>query len=144
MSEKLKDKTLGFFLTEKMSLTKWDKAGILSREIAPYNILAKRFKKINLFTYDGKEELPYQKYLAPNIEIVYKKWRMKARDYRWLMPFLHWKKIRGGDFFKTNQLLRPRAGIYTKIEFDWLELGNKIYSPSYISFQVSRHGTSHL
>ena len=39
-------------------------------------------------------------------------------------------------FVKTNQLLRPRAGIYTKIEFDWLELGNKIYSPSYISFQT--------
>ncbi|OGG12705.1 hypothetical protein A2875_01650 [Candidatus Gottesmanbacteria bacterium RIFCSPHIGHO2_01_FULL_46_14] len=39
-------------------------------------------------------------------------------------------------FVKTNKLLRPRAGIYTKIEFDWLELGNKIYYPSYISFQT--------
>ena len=45
MTEKLNDKALGFFLTEKMSLKNWDKAGILSREIAPYNILAKYFQK---------------------------------------------------------------------------------------------------
>ena len=39
---------------------------------------------------------------------------MKARDYRWLMPFLHWKKIRGCDFFKTNQL-KSRAALIGKI-----------------------------
>ncbi|MDP1743686.1 MAG: hypothetical protein Q8L51_02750 [Candidatus Amesbacteria bacterium] len=39
-------------------------------------------------------------------------------------------------FVKTNKLLRPRSGIYTKPKFDRLELANKIYSPSYISFQT--------
>ncbi|MBI5358035.1 hypothetical protein HZB69_00170 [Candidatus Amesbacteria bacterium] len=39
-------------------------------------------------------------------------------------------------FVKTNKLLRPRAGIYTKPNFNWQELANKIYSPSYISFQT--------
>lgn len=111
---KLNDKILGFFLTEKMSLAKWERAGILSREIAPYNLLAKHFKKIYLFTYDGKEELAYQKYLAPNIEIAYKRWRMRARDYRWLLPFLNWRKIRACDFWKTNQL-KARAALMAKI-----------------------------
>ncbi len=111
---KLNDKTLGFFLTEKMSLKNWERAGILSREIAPYNILAKYFKKIYLFTYDGQEELAYQKYLAPNIEIVYKRWRMRARDYRWLLTFLNWRKIRSCDLFKTNQL-KSRAALIAKM-----------------------------
>lgn len=105
---------MGFFLTEKMSLKNWDKAGILTREIAPYNILAQYFKKIYLFTYDGREELHYAKYLAPNIEIVYKKWRMRARDYRWLLPFLNWKKVRECNFWKTNQL-KARAALVAKI-----------------------------
>ncbi|NMC51678.1 glycosyltransferase family 4 protein [Candidatus Kuenenbacteria bacterium] len=113
-SAKLKEKILGFFLTEKMSLKNWDKAGILTREIAPYNILAQYFKKIYLFTYDGREELHYAKYLAPNIEIVYKKWRMRARDYRWLLPFLNWKKVRECNFWKTNQL-KARAALVAKI-----------------------------
>lgn len=101
-------------MTEKMSLAKWDKAGILSREIAPYNLLAKHFKKIYLFTYDGPEELIYQKYLQPNIEIVYKRWRMRAKDYRWLLPFLNWEKIRACDFWKTNQI-KARAALIAKI-----------------------------
>ncbi len=110
----LNNKTLGFFLTEKMSLAKWERAGILSREIAPYNILAKYFQKIYLFTYDDREELDYQKYLAPNIEIIYKRWRMRAKEYRWLLPFLNWKKIRACDFWKTNQL-KARAALIAKI-----------------------------
>jgi glycosyltransferase involved in cell wall biosynthesis len=110
----LNQKILGFFLTEKMSLKNWERAGILKREIAPYNLLADYFKKIYLFTYDGKEELEYKKYLAPNIEIVYKRWRMRAKDYRWLLSFLNWRKIRECDFFKTNQL-KCRAALIAKI-----------------------------
>ncbi len=111
---RLNNKILGFFLTEKMSLKNWDRAGILSREIAPYNLLAQSFKKIYLFTYEGKEELAYQKYLAPNVEIVYKRWRMRAKEYRWLLPFLNWRKIRACDFFKTNQL-KARAALIAKL-----------------------------
>lgn len=39
-------------------------------------------------------------------------------------------------YVKTNKLLRPRPGVYTKMEFDFMELANKIYAPSYISFQT--------
>jgi len=37
---------------------------------------------------------------------------------------------------KTKKLLKPRRGIYTKINFNFLELANKIYTPSYISLET--------
>lgn len=39
-------------------------------------------------------------------------------------------------FVKTRKLLRLRNGVFTKPEFDWFELANKVYFPSYISFQT--------
>lgn len=36
-------------------------------------------------------------------------------------------------YVKKGEILNPRKGIYTKINFDVLELACKIYSPSYIS-----------
>ena len=36
----------------------------------------------------------------------------------------------------TSKLVRLRPGIYAKPEFNALELGNKIYAPSYISFET--------
>lgn len=35
-----------------------------------------------------------------------------------------------------NKILRLRKGIYAKTNFDPLELGNKIYTPSYISLET--------
>ena len=37
---------------------------------------------------------------------------------------------------KTKKLLKPRRGVYTKINFNFLELANKIYTPSYISLET--------
>jgi len=37
---------------------------------------------------------------------------------------------------KTKKLLKPRRGIYTKINFNPFELANKIYVPSYISLET--------
>lgn len=39
-------------------------------------------------------------------------------------------------YVQTGQLLRPRPGVFTKLQFEPLELANKIYSPSYISFET--------
>ncbi len=39
-------------------------------------------------------------------------------------------------YVKTGKLVRPRSGIYVKPQFNSLELANKIYSPSYISFET--------
>jgi hypothetical protein len=37
---------------------------------------------------------------------------------------------------KTKKLLKPRRGIYTKINFNFFEFANKIYTPSYISLET--------
>ena len=47
---KLKNYSLGLFLTHGMSLKAWNEVGILSREIEPYNILASYFNSI-LYIY---------------------------------------------------------------------------------------------
>jgi len=39
-------------------------------------------------------------------------------------------------YIKTNKLLSLRRGIYGKESFDSFELANKIYTPSYISFET--------
>lgn len=38
-------------------------------------------------------------------------------------------------YVKTKKILRPRKGIYTKINFNPLELSNVLYTPSYISLE---------
>ncbi len=44
-------------------------------------------------------------------------------------------KRKASYFAKTGKLLKPRAGIYAKENYDVFELGNKIYTPSYISLE---------
>lgn len=39
-------------------------------------------------------------------------------------------------FVKAGKLKHPRRGIYAKNEYEPLELANKIYAPSYISFET--------
>lgn len=105
---------LGLFLTEKNSLKTWEQAGILSREIAPYNLLANYFKKIYFFTDGDEQDLRYQPRLAPNIEVVTRNRKMPFKKYHRLLPLLHWGKIRHCRFIKTNQL-KTRAALIAKI-----------------------------
>lgn len=114
MTTPLKNYSLGLFLTEKNSLHTWNQAGILSREIAPYNLLADCFRKIYIFSCGDKGDLIYQKHLAPNIEIVCKDIRMPLKYYYWFLPFRHWRKIRQCHFLKTNQF-KSRAALLAKL-----------------------------
>ncbi len=50
-------------------------------------------------------------------------------------PYLDLKS-RVGYFVRVGKLKKVRRGIYTKGEYDPLELANKIYVPSYISFET--------
>lgn len=46
-------------------------------------------------------------------------------------------KFRLNYYAKTGQLIRIRKGIYVKnMDYDKLELGSKIFTPSYISFET--------
>jgi len=106
---------LGFFLSKLMSLSEWDKIGMLSREIAPYNILATYFDHIYIFSYGDKKELEYQKYLAPNITIIPKKPSIPKRLYSFLLPVLHRKTIKKCAFLKTNQIFTAESLLLSKI-----------------------------
>lgn len=119
--DKLKAYNLGFFLTEKSSLGTWEQAGILSREIAPYNILADYFNKIYLFSYGEQSDQAYQNRLAPNIQIVFKDALTTPAKYNWILPFRHWNKVKQCHFLKTNQL-KSRAALLVKILHPWSKL----------------------
>jgi len=43
-------------------------------------------------------------------------------------------------FVKAGKLKRLRKGVYAKENFDFLELANKVYTPSYISFETVLQG----
>lgn len=45
-------------------------------------------------------------------------------------------KRRLNHYVKTNLLLNPKPGIYTKENYNPEELGNRIYTPSYISLET--------
>lgn len=110
----LKKKNLVLFMTSGMNFKNWEKSGLLSREIAPYNLLADYFKNIFIFTYGDKSELAYQKFLKPNIKIIYKNIRMPIRLYYWLAPFLHLPTVLGSHFFKTNQMRGAKTALIAK------------------------------
>ena len=112
----LKDITLGLFLTRGVSLSDWDKIGILKREIAPYNLLAKHFKKIIIFSY-GSEDLRFKRYLADNIEIVQKNVKIPNKIYSLILPIIHRNKVRMCDILKTNQIRGAYAAVISKLLF---------------------------
>ena len=110
----LSSSTFGLFLTEKHSLQVWDRLGMLSREIAPSNILAGYFKKIYIFSYGEEQDRQYQSQLASNVEIVPKAHRFSMKNYLWTLPLHHRQKIKQCHFIKTNQF-RCRAAIVAKL-----------------------------
>lgn len=118
---KLSQYNLGLFLTEKNSLDTWEKTGILSREIAPYNILANYFQKIFIFSYGDESDRRFQAQLAPNIEIVPRDQNLSLKKYNWLLPFRHWRKLKQCYFLKTNQF-KSRAAVLAKLLRPWSKL----------------------
>jgi len=112
----LKEKTLALFFTRGISLKEWDKRGLLSREVALYNRLAKSFKKIYFFTYGGKEDLNYQEHLAENIVVVPNTTSLFRNKnlYSFMLPFVHKNILKQVDILKTNQMDGSWAAVITK------------------------------
>lgn len=95
----------------------WDKFGMLQREILLYNALAREFKNIYIFSYGGKKELEYKKYLEKNIIIIPKTWKVPDVIYEFLLPFIHRGILRNCDIYKTNQNSGAIAPTIAKIFF---------------------------
>lgn len=117
MYSELKDKILVLFLTAGMSLDKWAKGGMLTREIKIYNEIAIHFKKIYFLTYGDESELKYKKHLADNIEILFNKNSMFTPMYSFFSPLIHKSIIKKADFLKTNQMTGSWTALIAKMLF---------------------------
>lgn len=55
-----------------------------------------------------------------------------------LFPNIGYKNLKDRLYYftKVGKLKRPHRGIYAKNDYDSFELGNKIYTPSYISLET--------
>lgn len=104
MTETLRNQNLAFFLTRGMSLTRWAQAGMLTREVAFYNVLASHFRKIYIFTYGDQADLQYRSLLAPNIVLINKKSKLPSWLYSFLIPLYHYSTLKICHVFKSNQL----------------------------------------
>ncbi len=96
---------LALFFTYGMSLEKWAKIGSLSREIKPYQILAKKFDQIYFFTYGSKKDLAFLNVVGEKITIL----------PNFLKPFLYWKILKNVDVFKTNQMAGALPAVMAKL-----------------------------
>lgn len=114
-SKKLQSLTLGLLLSRGMSLKLWDECGILSREIAPYNILAKYFKRIYVFTYGDNEDLKYKSLLAQNIKIKCNDDNVKCTWYPFVLPIKHRDAIKECNIIKTEQMPGIWAAIAARL-----------------------------
>lgn len=124
-------RNLILFFTLGISLEKWNKVGMIEREIAPYNIMADKFNKIYFFTYGDKKDLKYKKLLKDNIEIIYNRYNINKYLYSILMPFLNIRLILSSATLKSNQIIGAWSALISKI----LKPSNKLilragYTPS--------------
>jgi len=115
MENRIDKLTLGLVFTRGMSLKKWQDLGILSREIAVYNLLAKKIKEIYFFSYGGKEEEIYRKQLAPNIKIITNRFRIGSSLYSFLSPFINFRLFRRCQILKNDQMDGSWTAIIAKI-----------------------------
>jgi len=95
---------LVLFLTENLSLQKWEQLGILHRELALYRKFSEQGVKITIVSYGGPEDLQYQSEY-PDFQIAYNRWKLPRWLYNRMLPRLHSKIFRTADLIKTNQML---------------------------------------
>ncbi len=94
---------LVLFLSRATSLDRWNRLGILERELKYYRELSNHLGGISLVTCGGPEDLQYRSQLG-QIELLYNKWDLPANIYSILSVILHWSALKTADIFKTNQL----------------------------------------
>ena len=98
------------FFTEGVSLKRWDRVGILSREIFFYKKLITRGHKISFITYGERDDLQYQKRLN-GIRVYCNRFGIYRSLYKKLIWFIHYNIIRKADILKTNQMFGADAAI---------------------------------
>lgn len=96
---------LGLFFSFGVTLSTWDKGGMLNREISYYRALLKRLGKVVFITYDrpGRATDAMLRKIRP-IVVIFNKWWIPTRVYGLLAPLIHARVLMNCDIIKTNQL----------------------------------------
>jgi len=106
---------LALFFTYGMSLEKWAKIGSLSREIKPYQMLAKRFDQVYFFTYGSTRDLNFKDELGDGIIVLPKKINIPNFLYGLLIAVFYWKELKSVDVLKTNQMAGAIPAVIAKL-----------------------------
>jgi glycosyltransferase involved in cell wall biosynthesis len=89
--------------TYGMSLTAWDQAGILHRELALYERLTQLGASVTLLTYGGKTDLELCKDF-PGLRVLTNHLGLPTTIFSIVAPFLYAREFRAADILKTNQI----------------------------------------
>lgn len=109
----LKNKNLALFFTRGLSLEKWEKFGMLKREIRTYQELAKEYENIYFFTY-GSNDAKYFNILPDNIKIIPKPTWIPSNLYSIFLPFIQRSHLKKISIIKTNQMDGSWAAVISK------------------------------
>jgi glycosyltransferase involved in cell wall biosynthesis len=113
----LKRKTLGLFMTRGLSLGHWADLGILTREAAVYNELARYFGQVRIFTYGGETDLAFSHVFAENVRVVPAGMPIPKLLNAFAMSWKAAKEIRGCDYLKSNQMFGAVAAVFAGAVF---------------------------
>lgn len=103
---------LFLFMTEGMSLTAWQEAGLLERELSLYKKIRPYVKKITIVSYGNKQDYTFAKELE-GLDLICNSWNLPRKLYITLLPFICHFHAQGDLLFKSNQL--PGADIALKV-----------------------------
>jgi len=104
---------LGIFLTIGSSFQDMKKSGqdkrFVNYYLKKYN---QKFKNVYIFSYHK------EKYSLPeNCQLIGNKYRLHRFLYTFLMPFIHWKKIKKTDVFRVMQMTGAVPAVLSKLFF---------------------------
>lgn len=99
------------FMTEGMSLSEWDRIGILDRETAILKSWVTESERVSLISYGGRGDLAYAERL-PGIEIICNRWNLPRAVYLTSLR-RRAKKWPGPVVIRSNQTPGAQYGLRT-------------------------------
>jgi glycosyltransferase involved in cell wall biosynthesis len=105
-----KQMRLVLFLTRGSSLKDWEKAGLLSRELAIYKKLQNEGVAITLVTYGKRSDLNFSSQI-PDMKIICNRWSLPESWYIRFLPILIWLAVGKEWIGKSNQILGADIGL---------------------------------
>ncbi len=132
-------KRLVLFFTHDVCLNTWKNSGMLSREVRPYQELARQGWDVSFVTYGDRSDLTYSQELSP-IKILPAYGARKPRSRLWRVvssPLLLWKHravLKAADIYKSNQIW----GAWNAVLAKWFFGGKAIARGGYEYLAFSR------